>query len=176
MINGEVGTRLLRDPEVVEIKKEKVVDNDVMIISSDEDDKDATPKPKIVKAVVAKASASQKAKVQRGGRGFEIIDKLSDALDPSTLRARDDERARRGIEQAHFITMSQQLRDSQGTIELLRSKISDLHARVLASESSRDRAELRMEMMEMSIGGTQTRFRNRKVPQVRYTSRVVFGD
>jgi hypothetical protein len=160
IINREAGTRSLGDDDIVEIKKEKPVANDNnnnTIVISDDDDK-----PKIVKAIVEKASASQtqKTKVSRSGRGFEIIDKLSDALDPSTLRARDDERARRGIEQAHFITMSQQLWDSQTTIKLLRSKISNLQARIQASESSRDHAELRLEMMEMSLGRYRRQVRN----------------
>ena len=84
--------------------------------------------------------------------GMEVIERLTQVLDPSIQRQRDDQRAHRAMQTTQFALLSQQLRDGQATIKSLRSQVSDLQTRIISSESARERAELRLEMFQMSMG------------------------
>jgi hypothetical protein len=161
LINERAGTRELSDSEFAEVEGG---DDHSRAISISSDDDEPAPVPGPVKARIVRTTdtSSHRSKPTRANRGLEIMDRLTDALDPAHQHARDDNRAQRGFEQAHFLALTQQLRDSQTTVESLRSTISILRGRIQAGEISRQQAEMRLEMLEMSVG---TRPFIRRVPQ-----------
>ncbi|KAJ7256410.1 hypothetical protein C8J57DRAFT_1650910 [Mycena rebaudengoi] len=63
----------------------------------------------------------------------------------------DDERSQRSLHTTQLLAVNQQLRDSQATIESLRSQITIMTGRVHDVERARDRAELLLEIAD--IGG-----------------------
>ncbi|KAG2144484.1 hypothetical protein DEU56DRAFT_754155 [Suillus clintonianus] len=70
----------------------------------------------------------------RGAAASELLTRLSGAFDPA-----------------------QQLRDSQATNENLRNQLFDLRARLYDVERARDKAELRVEMLDMKVSGRHRR-------------------
>ncbi|KAJ7663702.1 hypothetical protein DFH06DRAFT_1128088 [Mycena polygramma] len=72
----------------------------------------------------------------------ELVNKLSQAFDPDTLRARDEERGQRSFQTTQIFMMSQQIRDAQVTIESLRTQITTMQANIHNAERARDRAEM----------------------------------
>jgi len=153
LINGDVATRNLSDSEFAD----EVANNTKVAIdiSSDEDEE---PRVKGTLKAQIERRPGISAKNPRTNRGLDVMDKLTAALDPAHQRERDDHRAQRGFEQAQYLACMQQLRDSQGTIESLRRQVSRLQGRIQSLDTARDRAEFRLELMEMSI-------RTRRVPQ-----------
>jgi hypothetical protein len=107
---------------------------------------------------------------------------MSKVLDPAAQRARDNERASRSLQNAQFLSLSQQLRDSQTTLESLRSKVTELQSQVYTANAARDRAELRLEFMEMagsrsSMGSYhQSRFASRRANRVKKWVKEVHDD
>jgi hypothetical protein len=149
LINERAGTRTLSSSEFDDDGDEA---NEAIVISSDEETAPANTK---VKARVARTSeaSTRPSRNARVNRSQELIQNLNKAFDPSTQRARDEDRARHALDHAHYVSLSHQLRDSQATIEALRNQISELQTRAHASETARERAELRMEMMELTLTG-----------------------
>jgi len=103
-------------------------------------------------ARISRPETAPRHRASRSTSGIELVQKLSQAFDPSAQRARDDERAQRSLQSAQFLSLSQQLRDAQGTTEALRSQVTELQTRLHTTESARDRAELKLEMVELSQG------------------------
>ena len=85
-------------------------------------------------------------------RGLDIVNKLSKAFDPEAQKLRDEERSNRSLQSAQFLTLSQQIRDATTTIENLRSQIAIVQGHAHDADRARDRAELKLEMMQMSGG------------------------
>jgi hypothetical protein len=61
-----------------------------------------------------------------------MLGKITQAFEPAAQLARDEQRAQRALENTQLITISQQLRDSQGIIEGLRTQVTQLQARIHA--------------------------------------------
>ena len=86
------------------------------------------------------------------GNSFNLLSNLSQAFDPEAQRSRDAERASRSLHNTQFLTLSQQLRDAQQATESIRSQLADVQMRLQDAERARDRAEFRLEMVQMSGG------------------------
>lgn len=82
----------------------------------------------------------------------ELVNKLSQAFDPDTLRSRDDERAQRSFQSTQMFTMSQQLRDAHAAIENLRNQITTMQNHTHDVERARDRAEWKLETFQLGAG------------------------
>jgi hypothetical protein len=150
LINERAGTRDLNDSDF-DADLDDTGDPDAPIsISSDE----CTGLPPASKKLTASITRPEAPLVRRSRNtnGMELVQKLSQAFDPSVQRARDDARANRSLENTQFLSLSQQVRDSQGLVETLRSQVMELQSRVYAASSARDRAELKLEMIELSRG------------------------
>ena len=151
-INERAGTRALSDSEfedqgnVAEGANKQVT----IEISSDEDVKPVSSK---VQARIGHASEVSSVPVRnaRTSRGQELMEKLNKAFDPSVQRARDTSRAMHALDHAHYVGMSQQLRDSQATIETLRGDMMKLQSSYHSAEMVQERAEMRMEMMQLTM-------------------------
>jgi hypothetical protein len=76
-------------------------------------------------------------------------------------RACDKERASRSLHNAHFLMLSQQLRDSHATMETLRSRVTELQSQVHVANAARDCAELKLEFVEMAQARKSTGVRHR---------------
>ena len=139
LINEEAGMWDLSDSDIAN-------EDCTISISSDEE-----PTPE-VKAWVVWINEKNSSKNSCTHHGLDIMDKLTNALDPAHQQARDDTHAWCGFEQAHYMALAQQLCNSQGTIELLCNTIIKIQARLQASESCRKWAELCLEMLEMTVG------------------------
>ncbi|KAJ7491587.1 hypothetical protein B0H11DRAFT_2228752 [Mycena galericulata] len=94
----------------------------------------------------------------------ELVNKLSQAFDPDTLKSRDDACSERSFQSAQLFTISQQLRDAQGTIESLRTQINALQQHTHDIERACDRAEFKLEMLQN--GGESRRVRVRSDTRV----------
>jgi hypothetical protein len=77
-------------------------------------------------------------------------------LDPAAQRDRDEDRANRSFATVQLLTQSQQLRDANASVETLQGQLFGLRNRLYDAERERDRAQLRIEMMEMT-GSTHRR-------------------
>jgi hypothetical protein len=121
-------------------------------VTSDDNDIDSTIPKHTAIARSNRSEIPQGRRNTRNGTALDLVSKLSQAFDPSTQKARDNERANRSLQNTQFLTLSQQLRDAQATIEGMRSQITDLQRRVYDSDRARDRAETKLEIMQMSTG------------------------
>jgi len=79
--------------------------------------------------------------------GVDIMNKIANNFDPGLQHQRDMERADRSISNVQILTISQQLRDSQSTVNTLRSEITGLLTRLHTSEIARERSELKLELL-----------------------------
>ncbi|KAJ7112688.1 hypothetical protein C8R44DRAFT_882442 [Mycena epipterygia] len=70
------------------------------------------------------------------------------AFDPNTPKSRDDERSQRSFQNTQIFTISQQLRDAQGTIESLSNQITVMQNHTQDVERAHDRAEFKIEMLQ----------------------------
>ncbi|KAF8074799.1 hypothetical protein FPV67DRAFT_1408578, partial [Lyophyllum atratum] len=70
--------------------------------------------------------------------GMELVAKLADPL-----------------QNTHYLTLSQQFRDSQMTTESLRNQVPALNSRLHDAERARDRADMKLELQELA-GGRQS--------------------
>jgi hypothetical protein len=98
----------------------------------------------------------------------DLVNKLSHAFDPEAQKARDAERSQRSFQTTQMFSLTQQLRDAQAANESLRNQITIMQNHTHDVERARDRAELRLEMVEAAngFGGgsrapNQSRFKGR---------------
>ena len=89
---------------------------------------------------------------------LELVQTLSKAFDPATQRSREEDRASRSMQTTQFLTISQQLRDANATIESLRNEVTRLRDRFHDAERARDRAELKLELMGMNPPASERRY------------------
>lgn len=110
--------------------------------------------PSTVHTAIARRAATPPPRARRQPRlnAPALVDQLSQVLDPKAQQLRDDERANRSFQSTHFLTVSQQLRDAQATIESLRTQISVMQNHTHDVERARDRAELKLEMHAGGLG------------------------
>lgn len=147
LINERAGTRDLNDTDFDA--------NDSHSATSEPDDPD-NASPPIQHTAVARsahrtlADASVPRRNARGAAATDLLTRLSGAFDPAAQRTRDEDRSNRSFATTQLLTQSQQLRDSQALVESLRTELFNLRTRLYDVERERDKAELRVEMMQMS--------------------------
>ncbi|KAJ8588986.1 hypothetical protein M405DRAFT_881852 [Rhizopogon salebrosus TDB-379] len=146
LINERAGTRDLNDTDF------DANDDDSWTVMSDHDDPDNTSPPVQHTAVARSTPRTEAPAPRRNARGVatDLLTRLSGAFDPAAQRTRDEDRANRSLATTQLLTQSQQLRDSQAVVESLRTQLFDLRTRLYDVERERDKAELRIEMMQMS--------------------------
>lgn len=143
LINQRVGTRELSDSEF----------DDRSDANSSDDDVEVT--------AVARRAPTPPLRRKARGSGVDLAGTLARAFDPAAQKARDDMRAQRTSENTQIMTVNQQLRDAQAVVEGLRAQNTILQNRVHDLERACDRAELKLEMVQMTQGRGGTRERRR---------------
>ncbi|KAJ6527142.1 hypothetical protein B0H19DRAFT_1385536 [Mycena capillaripes] len=83
---------------------------------------------------------------------LELVNQLSKAFDPTVAKARENERAERSFQTTHMLTLSQQLRNSQNSIENLRNQLTAMQTRVHDAERGRKLAELKLQFSHVGSG------------------------
>ena len=170
LINEKAGTRDLDDSEIVDADEGGSDDEgDVIVISSDEDN--GLKKPPHKKAITIKAEPtalplgpiarhsvsnplSSPLVATRNARTSwntptDLLQSISRSLDPSLSAARDEERAMRSLQTTQFMSLSNQLRDAQGTANDLRSQLLQADRARNDVERRADHAELELQMERM---------------------------
>jgi hypothetical protein len=71
-------------------------------------------------------------------------------LDPAAQRDCDEDRVNRSFATVQLLTRSQQLRDSNASVKTLQGQLFGLRNRLYDAEHKCDRAQLHIEMMEMT--------------------------
>ncbi|KAJ7437212.1 hypothetical protein B0H11DRAFT_2255560 [Mycena galericulata] len=153
LINERVGTRDLSDSEFDDNSDAASSDDDVEVLEHG-----ATS----VRTAVARRAPTPPLRRNARATGADLANKLAHALDPDVQKARDDSRAQRTFENTQILTLTQQLRDAQAVTEGLRSQLTILQNHVHDLERARDRAEMRLEVLQMSNSGDGTRGRSRR--------------
>jgi hypothetical protein len=144
ILNQRVGTRDLSDSEF---------DDDASSGGSSDDEIEVLEP---VRTAVARRAPTPP--LRRNGRasGADLANKLALAFDPDTQRARDEARSQRSLENTQLLTLSQQLRDAQAVAESLRTQNTILQNHVHDIERARDRAELKLEVLQMAAPRTES--------------------
>ncbi|TDL17815.1 hypothetical protein BD410DRAFT_843264 [Rickenella mellea] len=115
-----------------------------------DDDVSVAPDPPKRKEPIARAArAGTPPRRSKARTGFEVIETISKSLDPDKLQARDGNRAQFSMQNTQLFTVSQQLRDANVSNDNLRKQISDLQSQLYDAQRSRDKAEMRLEFLEM---------------------------
>ncbi|KAJ7325830.1 hypothetical protein DFH08DRAFT_710935, partial [Mycena albidolilacea] len=131
LINHRADTRELSDSELDEGS-----DGSIEILNP----------PAAVRTAVARRATSPPLRCKSRMNAPELVDKLSRAFDPAALQSRNDERAKQSFQTTQIFTLLQQLRDTQATIEALRTQMTIMQNHIHDVERARDRAEMRLEM------------------------------
>jgi hypothetical protein len=83
--------------------------------------------------------------------GNEFMKTISSALDPGLQAAMTNDRMTRSIQNTQILTLTNQIRDAQSTIELLRNRVSEVERERNSAERKADKAE----MLVLLQGGSQ---------------------
>ena len=75
--------------------------------------------------------------------------KIADNFDPLAQREREHDRAEQSLSAVQILALNSQLRDSQQTVNSLRSEITQLYSRLHTSESNCQRLELKLKFSEV---------------------------
>lgn len=92
------------------------------------------------------AESSVDRRSARSSTAADTMRSIVRAFDPSTQRARDQERGERLTTSTQILAMSQQLRDVQSVNESLRRDLNDVRDRLRESERAKDLAEMRLDI------------------------------
>ncbi|KAJ8483175.1 hypothetical protein ONZ45_g14690 [Pleurotus djamor] len=147
LMNEKADTRDLDDEDIVDSPP------DTIELSSDDDDKPAPKTSVKVKAeskeatsFVARRTDSDRLSIRPPPRqrtnNQALLSKLTEAIDPATHAARADARAERSIQNTQLIVLSNQLRDSQATLDRLRTQLAEAERARSDAERRADRAEM----------------------------------
>jgi len=132
LINERAETCHLKDGDFCDEEGEGV---EVVTVESSDDDSNDEASTQKVTAHISRVDATKPSRPTRGARGpMDVIEKLTQALDPAVQQARDEQRSSNALHTTQFLMLSQQLRDSHATNEALRSQIMDLKTQAVASE------------------------------------------
>jgi hypothetical protein len=155
MINQRAGTRDLSDSEF-DGGHASSDDSSIEILDSSSS--------RVHTAVAHRAPSPP---LRRNGRmnAPDLVNKLTHAFDPEAQKARDAERSQRSFQATQMLSLTQQLRDAQAANEGLRNQITIMQGHTHDVERARDRAELRLEMVEgasgRGFGANQSQFKGR---------------
>ncbi|KAJ7503866.1 hypothetical protein B0H11DRAFT_565212 [Mycena galericulata] len=158
LINQRVGTRHLSDSEFGDDSDPGSSGNDVEVIEHP---------TAAVRTAIAQRVPTPPLRRKTHHTSTDLANRLAQAFDPDTQKAREDARAQRTFENTQILTLSQQLRDAQGVAENLRTQNTILQNRIHELERAHDRAELKLELLGMTGGGSdrgrhQSRGRSRR--------------
>ncbi|KAJ6572254.1 hypothetical protein B0H19DRAFT_1256152 [Mycena capillaripes] len=82
----------------------------------------------------------------------ELVNQLLKAFDPMMAKARENERAERSFQTTHMLTLSQQLCNSQNSIENLWNQLTVMQARMHDTEHGCELAELKLQFSHVGSG------------------------
>ncbi|KAJ7016032.1 hypothetical protein C8F04DRAFT_1283100 [Mycena alexandri] len=140
MINAHVGARDVSDAVII---------SDSSDSSSDNDNYGANPGPSTsTHTAVAQRAPTPPLRRRLKKTAPDLVDKLSRAFDPDTLRAREEERARRSEQSSQVFLLSQQLRDAHAVSERLHNDLSIMQQHLHDAERERDVAQLELKMLD----------------------------
>ena len=142
LINERAGTQDLNDSDFDDPNADGKSHN-----WSDEED-DLKPEHRTAVARSLRTEAPPTRRNARGAAAADLMTRLSTAFDPAVQRARDEERTNRSLANTQYLTLAQQLRDSQATTESLRGQLFDVRNQLYEAQCECDRAEMRLEMMQ----------------------------
>jgi len=154
LINERAFTRDISDGE---LDGSDNIDNTRHLNNDEDPDNDSDAPPVKIKkadhviheAIIRRPDSSVPHRTSRMA-GTDLMAKLSATFDPASQQARDADRANRSMQNAQLLALSQQLRDANTTTEGLRTQINDLQSRLHEAERARDRADLKLEMLQFS--------------------------
>jgi hypothetical protein len=106
----------------------------------------------------------------------DLLSRISSSLDPSTQMSRSEDRATRTLQTTQLLTLSNQLRDAQATIEGLRNRVQEADRERHASERRADRAEFMSMLLERRDSDQPVRIRQAWRRGRRYRQEVVYAD
>ncbi|KAJ7480537.1 hypothetical protein B0H11DRAFT_2420758 [Mycena galericulata] len=141
---GQKGARNLSDSDV----------DDGDDLSSDAESVEVLDaKPSDIHTAVARRAPTPPLRRNPRMNAPELVNKLAQAFDPEVQKSRDDERTQRSFQNTQIFTLSQQLRDTQATVESLRNQITVMQNRTHDVERARDCAEFMLEVYEGRVSG-----------------------
>jgi hypothetical protein len=151
LINERAGTRDVNDTDLDD-------DDDGHSLEYARDSPDPPPHP-VQHTAVTRSAPTTAPVSRRRGPANDLLARISGAFDPDAIKARDNERANRTLANTHILTQSQQLRDAQATIDNLRHQLFEMRSSLYDVERARDKAELRVEMLQLTGPGQRGRAR-----------------
>ncbi|KAF8185798.1 hypothetical protein K438DRAFT_1973647 [Mycena galopus ATCC 62051] len=80
----------------------------------------------------------------------DLVNTISKVFDPEVQKTRETDRAQWSFQTTHLFSLTQQLHDAQTANENLRNQITTMQTRVHDVEHARDRAEMKLEMVQVS--------------------------
>ncbi len=92
-----------------------------------------------------------------------VIKTITDSLDSDARSKRDHNRGQQHLEGLQFLTMTQQLRDANATIDSLRREITTLQYRLNASERQQDHSRFELQMVQLQRNSRASRRHARRV-------------
>ena len=143
-MNDKAGTQDLDDEDIVDTEPVEASDTQSEASS---DDEDPPPVHLIQKRVKVKADTSgpiarrSAARNAPKGGAHEFLKTISSALDPSHQLARNNERNTQTLQVTQILTLSNQVRDLQSTIEAYRDRLMESERKCHEAERRADRAE-----------------------------------
>ncbi|KAJ7440630.1 hypothetical protein B0H11DRAFT_2352418 [Mycena galericulata] len=144
LIDQRAGARNLSDSDV----------DDGDDLSSDAESVEVLDaKPSDIHTAVARRAPTPPLRRNPRMNAPELVNKLAQAFDPEVQKSRDDDRTQRSFQNTQIFTLSQQLRDTQATVESLRNQITVMQNRTHDVERARDRAEFMLEVYEGRVSG-----------------------
>lgn len=150
---------------------------DAITISSDDEPKPPPPSQKkgiwvkpepglqgpIVRRTPADHLNTSSARPRTSRTGpLDLLSSITCSLDPNLHAACDDERSAQSIQTMHLLSLSNQLRDAQATINDLRTQLSHSKRECSDAERRADRAEMQLDM-EKRMSNTLQGRKDRRV-------------
>ncbi|KAG2085579.1 uncharacterized protein F5147DRAFT_553276, partial [Suillus discolor] len=157
LINERAGTRDLDDMDFDDIEDN---DGNHSVVSDQFQDELDHTSPLIQHTALACSTARTEAPISRrnarGAAATDLLTHLSGALDPAAQRDCDEDHANCSFATVQLLTQSQQLQDSNANVKNLQGQLFGLCNCLYDAECECDRAQLRIEMIEMT-GSTHCR-------------------
>jgi hypothetical protein len=134
------------DVDVDDAKSTGSHNSDAIEISSD------VESLKVVATVKRSAhTSSDPAPHRKQAPSLIYMKKIADNFDPLAQREREHDHAEQLLSAVQILALNSQLRDSQQTVNSLRSEITQLYSHLHTSESNCQRLELKLEFLEVPI-------------------------
>ncbi len=106
---------------------------------------------------------SHKRSEQSLGNAANLLKMLTNSLDPSN---RDRSRNQQQMDNFYFLSLNQQIRDANGTIDALRREVADVQARLHKSERHCDYLKMQLDLKQDHFGRQKRGPRKRKQERI----------